>query len=327
MADLQRLVGDQADEPDLTPEQHCGAEDTHGSHRWRDRTAALPDERWCEGFVGRAGVPAAEPRPEGDLLDLVRQHGGQKYMQGLSPMSETRDHGQRAEALFARIGAEVERLSQGLTEAQQARDFLAQQVVKSAREALDVSGVSGGMILADRILTLANERDDARANLGRALQARGEFLDEANRLRAKLQDAAAPQQDGPIALTLPEVPEGAVSVVGVAAPHRRYEPFGDLPFEESPAWRRADDGTLFAGLGGVLDAEPRGVTVEMPPPREPRTWPALDGDDLADLPTLVEVDGTRYRRSGDAAYIQERTGGIWGWWALRGRGDVREVFE
>jgi hypothetical protein len=53
------------DDPDLTPEQHCGAEDTHASHRWRDRTAALPDERWCEGFVGRAGVSAAAPQQDG----------------------------------------------------------------------------------------------------------------------------------------------------------------------------------------------------------------------------------------------------------------------
>lgn len=37
------------------------------------------------------------------LLDLVRQYGSQRYLQGAAAPLDSRDHGQRAEALFARI--------------------------------------------------------------------------------------------------------------------------------------------------------------------------------------------------------------------------------
>jgi hypothetical protein len=79
-------------------------------------------------------------------------------------------------------------------------------------------------------------------------------------------------QSDPMVLHLQEVPEGTVALVGVAAPHRRYEPI-ELPYEE-PAWRRADDGAMYPGVGGVLDAEhSKGVTAELAPVAQADTRP------------------------------------------------------
>jgi hypothetical protein len=188
---------------------------------------------------------------------------------------------------------------------------------------------------ADDVLAQAiAERDDARANLTRALQARGEFLDETIRLRGEVErlkadvtreieqadahakwadrlahaviarygieldehagdqvwhvahdvlwsDAvpvhAAPQQDGPRTLTLPEVPEGAIALID--RHERRWTLSGmtDLA-TDGGGWVQ-----LWESGSGALRAYPAlltgsgPLTVEVAPPREPRTWPAVTG--------------------------------------------------
>ncbi|WP_433078955.1 hypothetical protein ACQP1P_38800 [Dactylosporangium sp. CA-052675] len=97
---------------------------------------------------------------------------------------------------------------------------------------------------------------------------------------------AKAQQDGPVVLTLPEVPEGAVALTGgtrwVRSPY--------LP----DAWV-LDGGSVPHMLGAVLDRE-GSVTVEMAPPREPRTWPKLD-EAPGGEPQLRGASGTVYRYS------------------------------
>lgn len=191
-------------------------------------------------------------------------------------------------------------------------------------------------------------RDDARANLTRALQARGEFLDETIRLRAEIErlksdndrltrvqkrteaedlqviaerddyyewadrlaetiaeflhidigehsnmnlpwqaalialtDAVSPpQQDGPIVLTLPS---DAVALIGQRNYRVRYARKGpDLWISDD------NDGAYSYKLVQILERE-GSVTVEMAPPRVPRTWPKLT-EEHADLPSVVSVE-------------------------------------
>ena len=130
----------------------------------------------------------------------------------------------------------------------------------------------------------------------------------------RLKRAEEPES-GPVVLSLPQVPPGTVALVGDSS-GARFLPTGT-------AWAYDQSPTGVIALGGLLDAE-RSVTVEFAPPRGPRTWEQLDGLPT-DLPKHIELNGRRYRRAGDGSYVDEKTGGMWDWWSLRGRGEVREV--
>jgi hypothetical protein len=93
------------------------------------------------------------------------------------------------------------------------------------------------------------------------------------------------KQDGPVVLTLPEVPEGAVAMRG-ARTGTRYPRNGEF-------WGSPED-TLW-DLADVLNREhPEGVTVEMAPPPAPRTaaeiWAAMRAKYAPGMPCAISVD-------------------------------------
>lgn len=97
-------------------------------------------------------------------------------------------------------------------------------------------------------------------------------------------NALKPAAPGPVVLTLPVVPDGAVALIGKAT-GGRYVPY---LLTASWVWPGAEQTTP---VGEVLDEE-GSVTVEFAPPREPRTWPKLDAvpklDGLPDAVDLIE---------------------------------------
>lgn len=100
------------------------------------------------------------------------------------------------------------------------------------------------------------------------------------------EESATTQPTGPLVLTLPEVPEGAVALIGEMSGHRW------IPTEFG---RWADEATgQVRGILPLLERE-GSVTVEMAPPREPRTWPKLDD-------ARVQI-GTRVRGASGQIYV------------------------
>lgn len=101
-----------------------------------------------------------------------------------------------------------------------------------------------------------------------------------------LTDAVSPAQPDPHTLTLPQVPERAVALVGNGT-HERYTP-GAI------GWENCDgDGYSFAE---ILEREgDKGVRVEMAPPCEPREFLKYVG--MPDLKGFIGKSGTRYVRS------------------------------
>jgi hypothetical protein len=120
---------------------------------------------------------------------------------------------------------------------------------------------------------------------------------------------------------------------GMGSPHRRYMPHQD------GAWQRADDGRLFLGLGAVLDAEPKGVQLELAPPREPRTWKQIEH--APEGLRRVEVrqpDGRQFvaARRQDGHWVatiahpdpeNAELDETYTWGELLGEGDVTEVLD
>lgn len=109
-----------------------------------------------------------------------------------------------------------------------------------------------------------------------------------------------PGESGPPVLTLPDVPKGAVALVGGRTGQR---------FTVDPeATGRAvwTNGSLSRWtLANLLDQEqPEGVTVEFAPPREPRTWGQIDGTVEGLLPAVVSVR----RESGTSVWTLEASG-------------------
>lgn len=103
-----------------------------------------------------------------------------------------------------------------------------------------------------------------------------------------LTDAVSPEQpaagSGPVVLSLPQVPDGAVALVD-----SRGERFVRAD-DGTGCWRHADvrrDGTFT--LASILNLG--SVAVEFAPPREPRTWPMIDHSPEGDLPATVTVSG------------------------------------
>jgi hypothetical protein len=141
--------------------------------------------------------------------------------------------------------------------------------------------------------------------------------------------AAAPQQDGPIVLTLPA---GVVALVGVKS-GLRYVQRGPFIWEPDEA-----DSELY-GLQQVLAREGK-VAVEMAPPREPRIWKQLRAAP-ADIAKKLEVrqsDGTQFvvalrgdgRWASTIAFPNPENAEpheTFAWSELLGEGDVTEVLD
>ena len=145
------------------------------------------------------------------------------------------------------------------------------------------------------------QRDEARAEVER-LKATLEASLGRCRCRIchelpELSEASPPAQPDPLVLRLPEVPKGAVALVGVRS-GRRY------PFhEESGGWRNDDGEGAPWKLSAVLHREqPEGVRVEIVPPREPRTaaeiWRAFSDDDRRRLVNTAELAEALDREAG-----------------------------
>ncbi|GAA0738494.1 hypothetical protein Drose_04495 [Dactylosporangium roseum] len=136
-----------------------------------------------------------------------------------------------------------------------------------------------------------------------------------------------PAQAVPLVLTLPQVPEGAVALIGGES-GMRYPRRDDV---SAPVWLDPKRGNATTTLAEILDYE-GSVTVVM---REPRTWPKLATE--AEDPNVVDVvaeDGlfthrwirregsAFYRCSGRPRCCKSRTLA-----GLRELGDVTEVFD
>jgi hypothetical protein len=108
--------------------------------------------------------------------------------------------------------------------------------------------------------------------------------------------ALVPQQPDPLVLSLPTVPEGAVALVGGQS-GQRWTGHG------VSNWMNVVGGAI-AAIGIVLHRE-GSVTVEMAPPREPRTWPKLDG--APDGVRKVQVK----RGNGPGFVVTRRRDNLW----------------
>ncbi|MER7002246.1 hypothetical protein ABT297_04245 [Dactylosporangium sp. NPDC000555] len=240
--------------------------------------ARYSDVRLLEDH-GPLKVTAVREPEQVDVLDLVRQygHGGHESGVAAAQRDEEADdhHDGKARRLYDRIEAEVQRL----------------------RAAADATG----FLAAVNKLTI--ERDEARDQRDLARKSRDEHHNRLEAIKGELvnagyaspdaepiwignavhllvevaeslQAAEAQRHDSgaPIVLSLSEVPEGAVALIG-AESRTRY-PRIKVEGIQMPCWQDPDDGRLF-DLGALLDRE-RSVTVEMAPPRTPL-------DDVQDL--------------------------------------------
>lgn len=141
-----------------------------------------------------------------------------------------------------------------------------------------------------------------------------------------MQERLKAARPDPLVLSLPEVPEGAVALRGGA----RW-----LPSASVPGFWEMEGGSTPHALGAVLDAEDdgtnKGVTIEMTPPREPRTWGArllVEGppDDLCAV-RAGSGTGEIYRRDPDNPdrWVSER--GVAERWELLREVDLVEVLD
>lgn len=178
-----------------------------------DEPDPICDARTCE----KPGHHHTEPQPESDLLDLVRRYGAEMERTAGAHMSDD-DTG----PLLARIEAEVQRLrdkqawlrrelvaitgqrDEALADRDRvcrSRDFMANQVIAPARDALTTAGVEGRTRLADRIAVLVGHRDEALAEVERLkaeVRTETEISDEYADWASKLAHAAVERLDVPI---------------------------------------------------------------------------------------------------------------------------------
>lgn len=229
-----------------------------------------------------APQPAAESVP--DVLDLVRQYGDERENVGAATPNRGELNREmanaavrEANALFAQIEAEVQRLRD--KQAWLYRELLAITVQRDdPRHLLAQVMAELGVDRPEDVLITIKKRAGA---LTLAQNSRKHWLDKANDRQAEIEqlqaivkkrdreiDAAQQSaESGPLRLSLPPVPEGAVALVGERT-GKRY------PRRERTAfWQDPERGGATTTLAEVLEMEdPGGVTVEMAPPREPRTW-------------------------------------------------------
>jgi hypothetical protein len=152
------------------------------------------------------------------------------------------------------------------------------------------------MHLAD----VRRERDEARADRDQHLVIANHNYAQANAawaeverlnrvLRAVADPASAsgtqPAEPGPLRLTLPEVPDGA-TLIGNASGNRYTCHLA------SEGWCSPERGPI--SLGRLLTVE-GGVTVELAPPRELRTWPRIDSAPDS-VKSFTGESGQRYVR-------------------------------
>lgn len=120
--------------------------------------------------------------------------------------------------------------------------------------------------------------------------------------------ARQPPESGPVVLSVPQAPDGAVGYVGEMTGHR-WSPteFGRFVDETTGQVR---------GWLQMLGRE-GSVTVEFAPPREPRTWPKLDPP-AADVLRVRGASGTTWERHGtdDGAWHNEDHSRVRSWGAL-----------
>lgn len=269
-------VGDRIEHGQPVPDNVVRARDAVG-HIWGTERAELdirqfarvPVSDWWPLTVVEVDPEPqpAEPEPV-DLLELVRLYGHEGHESGFAATERDEEaddhHDGKARRLYDQIEAEVRALR---------------------------AEAAGSM----QVIT---ERDDAHEWADRLAQAIAEFLHidigEHSNMNLPWQaalialtDTVSPQpaESGPLVLTLPVVPDGAVALVGAV----RYER-GDGGHPRA-SWRHPS-GALVT-LGEVLDNEAAdgdgSVTVEMAPPREPRTWPKLRLYEDIDLPLQVDL--------------------------------------
>ncbi len=136
--------------------------------------------------------------------------------------------------------------------------------------------------------------------------------------------AEQPAESDPLVLTLPQVPDGAVALVGETGSRYVRDPLS------KDRWRLEVAGNV-PGLPVIeVFRVERSVTVEMAPPREPRTWPKLTDQNDDDLPDVVQLLGSPnhaefWRRySPDDVLYSDGTSGMT-LAELRMLGEVREV--
>jgi hypothetical protein len=184
------------------------------------------------------------------------------------------------------------------------------------------------------VLQLIDERDDAHEWADRLAQAIAEFLhidigEHSNynlpwqAALIALTDTVSPQpaESGPLVLTLPVVPDEAVALIGETTGKR-------FTRELTGAWRDVATAQIMP-LWRVLERE-GSVTVEMAPPREPRTWAPIETED--DDPDVVDVYGRdatlppeRWHRMAGSAFYEREGCADRTLAGLRELGKVREV--
>lgn len=206
-----------------------------------------------------------------DLLDLIRQYASQRYLHGIDIGAgrDTSPHESAATALLDRIAA-----------------LLPQQPVQArdVRGALLWISENGGVV----------HHGQRPSGPWRPLLVGGDRGDD-----------PAPRPD-PLVLSLPKVPEDTVALVGIESGTRwtRYD--GPLSVLSPEQWEDMRTGRVQA-LGYVLVDEGGSVRIESTPPREPRTWPRLDGAP-GDLHAVRGASGNVYQRwaQNSAYYFPKR---------------------
>lgn len=136
-----------------------------------------------------------------------------------------------------------------------------------------------------------------------------------------------PKPSGPLVLTLPEAPAGAVALIA-----NEMDGDGEVRYHrQGGGWMRDGwSGEAESLVDILLDEDLTGsVTVEFAPPCEPRIWPKLDGHEFDSLPDAVTVDDDDHRgvwrrcSPKGVLYSDGMTGMTLA--DLRELGDVREV--
>jgi len=142
-------------------------------------------------------------------------------------------------------------------------------------------------------------------------------------LRGRLTVVEVDPEPQPIVLTLPVVPDGAVALIG----NKTGKRYTWDPYRSEYSYPKADLTTdvWWTNYAAIMQREhPEGVTVEMAPPPEPRTWPKLDPAP-ADL-RAVEVEGHGiFRRHPNTDGWVNDEGILCYWREVLDLGEVREV--
>lgn len=128
---------------------------------------------------------------------------------------------------------------------------------------------------------------------------------------------AEPRDPGPVVLSLPQVPDGAVALIG-AESGKRWVPIGG-----SGRWQ-VEGTTESLPIYMVIGRE-GSVTVEFARPREPRVWEQIDVAPDGEPDLMVEVEGYgRFARNKFGHWVNDDHSAP-SFHALRELGDVREV--